>query len=323
MATTFSSTTLLALALALFTLLTSAAHGTLSPSFYNASCPKLQTVVRAAMVDVVRKEPRMAASILRLFFHDCFPNGCDGSILLDETPKFLSEKNAAPNFNSVRGFDVIDAIKSKVEKVCRATVSCADIVALATRDGVNLLGGPSWTVELGRRDSLTANMKAANEFLPGPSSDLAQLLDTFNRRGFTARDVTALSGAHTIGHAHCGFFADRMMGDASIDSAFASLLQQNCSLSAGGGAAEALAPLDRTPKRFDNAYYRDLIAHRVLFHSDQELFNNGPQDSLVRQYSADGTLFAADFAAAMVKMGRLNPLSGTSGQIRLHCSRVN
>lgn len=72
MATTFSSTTLLALAL--FTLLTSAAHGTLSPSFYNASCPKLQTVVRAAMVDVVRKEPRMAASILRLFFHDCFPN---------------------------------------------------------------------------------------------------------------------------------------------------------------------------------------------------------------------------------------------------------
>nr|CAD1842254.1 unnamed protein product [Ananas comosus var. bracteatus] len=256
MATTFSSTTLLALML--FTL-TSAAHGTLSPSFYNASCPKLQTVVRAAMVDVVRKEPRMAASILRLFFHDCFPN----------------------------------------------------------------LGGPSWTVELGRRDSLTANMKAANEFLPGPSSDLAQLLNTFNRRGFTARDVTALSGAHTIGHAHCGFFASRMMGDASIDSAFASLLQQNCSRRTGGGAAEALAPLDRTPERFDNAYYRDLIAHRVLFHSDQELFNNGPQDSLVRQYSADGMLFTADFAAAMVKMGRLNPLTGASGQIRLHCSRVN
>lgn len=65
--------------------------------------------------------------------------GCDGSILLDDTATFTGEKNAAPNKNSVRGFEVIDTIKTNVEAACKATVSCADILALASRDGVSLV----------------------------------------------------------------------------------------------------------------------------------------------------------------------------------------
>lgn len=65
--------------------------------------------------------------------------GCDGSILLDDTATFTGEKNAGPNINSARGFDVIDTIKTQVEAACKATVSCADILALASRDGVNLV----------------------------------------------------------------------------------------------------------------------------------------------------------------------------------------
>ena len=61
--------------------------------------------------------------------------GCDGSILLDDG----GEKSAGPNANSVRGFDVIDAIKESVEAACPGVVSCADILALAARDGTFLV----------------------------------------------------------------------------------------------------------------------------------------------------------------------------------------
>jgi peroxidase len=63
--------------------------------------------------------------------------GCDASILLDSTSAFDSEKNANPNINSIRGFEVIDRIKLEVDKACgRPVVSCADILAVAARDSV-------------------------------------------------------------------------------------------------------------------------------------------------------------------------------------------
>jgi peroxidase len=62
--------------------------------------------------------------------------GCDASLLLDDTSSFQGEKTATPNNNSVRGFEVIDAVKTAVEKVCPGVVSCADILAIAARDSV-------------------------------------------------------------------------------------------------------------------------------------------------------------------------------------------
>ncbi|GAB2281924.1 hypothetical protein Dimus_016488 [Dionaea muscipula] len=112
-------------------LVCSRVNAQLSVNFYNTSCPNVETIVRNAMTTAVNNEARMGASILRLFFHDCFVQGCDGSVLLDDTRNFHGEKGALP-------------IMANVEAACNATVSCADILALASRDGVFPLGGPSW-----------------------------------------------------------------------------------------------------------------------------------------------------------------------------------
>ncbi|XP_047076776.1 peroxidase 70-like [Lolium rigidum] len=308
--------------LALF-LLSSAAYGQLSPSFYARSCPTLQLIVRATMIKALLTERRMGASLLRLHFHDCFVQGCDGSILLDDVGSFVGGKTAFPNVNSVRGYEVIDEIKKNVELVCLGVVSCADIAALAARDGTFLLGGPSWAVPLGRRDSTTASLKEANADLPPPSLNLDQLIKAFGKKQLSPRDLTALSGAHTIGFSQCVNFRDHIYNGTNIDPAFATLRKRNCPAVAPTGDSN-LAPFDvQTQLVFDNAYYRNLVAKRGLLHSDQELFNGASQDALVQLYVANPSLFASDFVAAMIKMGNIGPLTGTAGQIRRNCRVVN
>jgi len=176
-------------------------------------------------------------------------------------------------------------------------------------------------VQLGRRDSTTASQSAANSQIPAPFSSLSTLVSMFSANGLTARDMTALSGGHTIGQARCSTFRTHIYNETNIDPKFASQRRRTCPSTGGDGN---LAPLDiLSPNRFGNEYYKDLVARRGLLHSDQELFNNGTQDALVRQYSVNPSLFATDFAAAMVKMGNISPLTGTSGQVRLNCRKVN
>uniref|UniRef100_A0A0D3GUY2 peroxidase n=1 Tax=Oryza barthii TaxID=65489 RepID=A0A0D3GUY2_9ORYZ len=231
------------------------------------------------------------------------------------------EQNAGPNVGSLRGFSVIDNAKARVEAICNQTVSCADILAVAARDSVVALGGPSWTVLLGRRDSTTASEALANTDLPAPSSSLAELIGNFSRKGLDATDMVALSGAHTIGQAQCQNFRDRLYNETNIDSSFATALKANCPRPTGSGDSN-LAPLDTTtPNAFDSAYYTNLLSNKGLLHSDQVLFNGGSTDNTVRNFSSNTAAFNSAFTAAMVKMGNISPLTGTQGQIRLNCSK--
>ncbi|CAL4970366.1 unnamed protein product [Urochloa decumbens] len=301
----------------------------LSTGYYNKRCPSLEPAVRSVMARAVSADPNTGAAVLRLFFHDCFVNGCDASVLLDD-PAGAGEKSAAPNANSLRGYEAIDSVKSQVEAACPGVVSCADVLALAARDAVSLLGGPSWNVRLGRRDARSASRDAANANLPGPWSGLPALVAAFAAKGLSPRDMTALSGAHTVGRARCATFRGRVNsaagagagGGEAINATYAAGLRGACP--AGGGADGALAPLDaETPDVFDNGYFRALVQRPGLLHSDQELYNGGSQDALVRKYASNGAAFASDFARAMVRMGNLAPAPGTPLEVRVNCRRPN
>ncbi|OAY38326.1 peroxidase P7 [Manihot esculenta] len=295
----------------------------LSTNFYSKSCPNLFSAVKPVVKSAINKEKRMGASLVRLFFHDCFVNGCDGSILLDDTSSFTGEKTAIPNRDSVRGFEVIDDIKSAVEKACPGVVSCADIVAIAARDSTVILGGPTWNVKLGRRDAKTASLSAANNGLPPATFNLNQLISIFNALGLSTRDLVALSGSHTVGQGRCISFRARIYNETNIDSGFAKTRRSKCP-STNGTGDNNLAPLDlQTPTRFDNKYFKNLLNQKGLLHSDQQLFNGGSTDSIVRTYSNSQSTFFSDFVTGMIKMGDISPLTGSKGEIRKNCRRVN
>ncbi|CAL5084683.1 unnamed protein product [Urochloa decumbens] len=272
------------LCLAVLLAMASAAAAQLSSTFYDTSCPNALSTIKSAVTTAVNNEPRMGASLLRMHFHDCFVDGCDASVLLNDTATFTGEQGAIPNKNSLRGFTVIDNIKAQVEAVCNQTVSCADILAVAARDSVVAL---------------------------------------FANKNLNVTDLVALSGGHTIGQAQCRFFRDHIYNDTNINSTFASSLQGNCPRASGSGDAN-LAPLDApSPTTFNNDYFNSLLSQKGLLHSDQELFNGGSADSTVRSFASSASAFSSAFTAAMVKMGNISPKTGSQGQIRLSCSKVN
>ncbi|XP_047957416.1 peroxidase 40 [Salvia hispanica] len=294
--------------------------GTISLTFdfYLSSCPEAEAIVFSWVEKAVSDDPRMAASLLRLHFHDCFVNGCDASVLLDDTASMVGEKSAAPNANSLRGFDVIDAIKAEIEYFCPQTVSCADILAIAARDAVVLSGGPAWEVEMGRKDSLIASKAAANNILPSPNSDLPTLMSKFQALGLSLQDLLALSGAHTMGKARCSTFSARLNGGGpDINLEFLQSLQQLCTVNT------TLADLDHaTPMTFDNRYFTNILSGEGLLPSDQALVGGVDEArALVQSYAQDARVFYRDFAKSMIVMGGLQ--SAAAGEIRRNCRAVN
>ncbi|XP_021718075.1 peroxidase 72-like [Chenopodium quinoa] len=303
--------------------------GYLYPQFYDRSCPQVEQIVKSVVAQAVARDRRMAASLLRLHFHDCFVKGCDASLLLESNGNIISEKGSNTNRNSARGFEVIDEIKAAVEQACPHTVSCADILALAARDSTVIAGGPNWQVPLGRRDARGASLSGSNNDIPAPNNTFNTILTKFKRQGLDLVDLVTLSGAHTIGNARCVSFRQRLYNlngngkpDFTLDRAYAYELRNQCPQSGGD---QNLFFLDyATPFNFDNSYYKNILAYKGLLNSDQVLLTKNQESmQLVKQYAENMELFFDHFAKSMVKMGNISPLTGPKGEIRQYCRSIN
>ncbi|XP_072967947.1 peroxidase 72-like [Typha angustifolia] len=312
-----------------FALSSNVGTGYLFPQFYDHSCPKAQEIVKSIVAKAYARDPRMAASLLRLHFHDCFVKGCDASILLDSSGTIVSEKRSNPNRDSMRGFEVIDEIKSALEKECPLTVSCADIVALAARDSTVMTGGPYWDVPLGRRDSLGASLSGSNNNIPAPNNTLPTIITKFKLQGLDLVDLVALSGSHTIGDSRCTSFRQRLynqtgngLPDGSLNPRYAAGLRTRCPRSGGD---QNLFFLDLvSPFKFDNQYFKNIMARNGLLSSDEVLLTQSAATmELVKKYAASNELFFDHFAKSIVKMGNISPLTGSRGEIRKNCRKVN
>ncbi|OEL15877.1 Peroxidase 2 [Dichanthelium oligosanthes] len=155
-------------------------------------------------------------------FHDWFVQGCEASVLLDPTPANpRPEKLGPPNFPSLRGFEVVDAAKAVLERVCPGKVSCDDIVQFAARDAAFFLSG---------------------------------------YKGLDVDDLVVLSGSHTVGRSHCSSSSDRMgTPPFDINPGLAALLRRQCPANPNI-TDDPTVPLDVvTPNRLDNQYYMNVV----------------------------------------------------------------
>ncbi|KAF2291080.1 hypothetical protein GH714_019670 [Hevea brasiliensis] len=292
----------------------------LAYGFYRYICPQVEVLVRSYLRQVFSRDVGQAAGLLRLHAHDCFVQGCDGSVLLDKS----IERTELPNLSlRPESFQIMETLRQIVHSQCGPVVSCSDILTLAARDSVFYTGGPDYAVPLGRRDGVTfPRPNQTFEDLVAPFAKTTEIITKFARKGMNAIDAVALSGAHTIGIAHCSSFSERLFPnrDPTMEISFFNILRQVCP----APNFNAATSLDiRSPFRFDNLYFVDLMNRQGVFTSDQDLFEDLRTRGVVISFAANQLLFFQSFAVAMTKMGSVEVLTGAQGEIRSRCNMRN
>ncbi|KAJ0083761.1 hypothetical protein Patl1_29916 [Pistacia atlantica] len=249
--------------------------------------------------------------------------GCEASLLLDDANGKDSEKNGQSNL-STYGYVVIDDIKILLENACPDVVSLNKFYLINLQDG-----GPTWQVQLGRRDSRMANING-NGAIPKPRETLCEISQKFRDQGLDSTDLVALSGAHTFGSARCIVFSHCLYNfsgtgkpDPSLDPKYSRSLRGRCP----DENSSFLNELDpTTPNGFDNNYFTNLKRNFGLLQTDQELFSSTPGAetvAIVERFAENQSDFFESFGKSMIKMGNIKTLTGSNCEIRLNCGKVN
>ncbi|CAN6311843.1 unnamed protein product [Urochloa humidicola] len=309
--------------------LTAGSSAQLQFGFYKGKCnaSDVEAVVQGLVKARFARENPIVAYLLRLQFHECAVNGCDGGLLIDGPG---TEKTAGPNL-SVKGYDLIATIKAELEKRCPGVVSCSDIEILATRDAVALAGGPAYAVRTGRRDrrrSLASDVR-----LPGAEYTSAQAVAYYATLGMSAYDTVVLLGAHTVGATHCSVIKNSRLyryggkpgaADPGMDPATLSVYKKYVCPNVSSSDNNLVFLDDQwSSVKVDNHYYKNLQLKRGVLSVDQNLYNDGSTRWIVDQLASNDGIFQSQFARVLVKLSEINLLTGTQGEIRKVCSKFN
>ncbi|CAN1216836.1 Peroxidase 25 [Linum perenne] len=291
--------------------------------FYSSSCPKAEAIVRSTVESAFQKDPSIAPALLRLHFHDCFVQGCDGSVLISGG----NAERSAPQNLGLRGFQVIEDAKTQLEASCPGLVSCADILALAARDSVDLSDGPSWPVPTGRRDGRVSSASQVTN-LPSPLDSIATQKQKFAAKNLDDHDlVTLLGNSHyfqTI--RNLLFFTTTGNADPTINQSFLTQLRALCPK--GGDGLKKIALDKDTPTKFDSGFFKNVKGGNGVLESDQRLTDDANTRRIVENYAGTirgllGFRFDFEFSKAMIKMGSIEVKTGSVGEVRKVCSSFN
>jgi len=297
----------------------------LMEGYYQTLCPSAEDIIRDQVDKLYHEHGNTAVSWLRTIFHDCMVESCDASILLETTHNLVSEQESERNFG-MRNFKYVNAIKNAVEEECPGVVSCADIITLAVREGTVMLGGPRMALKTGRRDSQESSAAVTEKYMPLHNDSLDTVLDRFETLGIDAEGTVALLGAHTVGRTHCVNLVNRLYPtvDPSIDPDYAVYLKGRCPTPNPEPTEVLYSRNDPgTPMKFDNNYYKNLMANKGLLLVDQRLLSDNRTSDYVNRMAQDNQYFFSQFERALITLSENNPLTGSLGEIRKDCRYVN
>lgn len=150
----------------------------------STGCPSVWSDVAKELQTAFAGCGRDAHGAVRAPFHDCINNGCDGSLVLaDECGR---AENAGLS-------DICGKLKNWATKY---EVSTADMIQFAGAIAISSCPlGPRVRALVGRKDGTEA---APVGSVPSSKDSVDKILGAFAAKGFSADDVVALLGTHSI-----------------------------------------------------------------------------------------------------------------------------
>ena len=146
-------------------------------------------------------------------------------------------------------------------------------------------------------------------------------------------------GGHTVGVTHCSVIKNRLYNfnntgstDPTMQPALAFFLKLKCpqtstvdntvDLDQGGSSLVIVG--EPTSEIVDNSFYKQIVFRRGVLGIDQALaLNQLTKDTVNKVAFSSNDYFLTKFHQAMVKLGAVEVLTGTQGEIRKSCRAVN
>lgn len=187
----------------------------------------------------------------------------------------------------------IPLLKQISEKYVPRLISHADLWALAANVAIKVMGGPSIVTHFGRLDAHGHSEAAPSALgrLPEADKDAQHLREIFYPKGFTDRDIVALSGAQIVA---CHAERSAVEGQCTDDKS-----------------------------KFDNSYFRDLLkktwtkatavngktqyvsGKTMMLPIDMVLIEDTKFKPYAEKYASDQNAFFEDFKEAWMKTQEL------------------
>lgn len=246
---------------------------TMVPVRMQATTTELEADVRTELYKLFAEKECMPICV-RLAWHDAGTfNAADGSGGANASIRFKPEAEHDAN----NGLDIARKLLQPI-KDAYPDISYADLYQLASVAAIEYSGGPKIPFRMGRVDASESDCTPDGR-LPDGDKRMPHLRGVFQRMGFNDKEITVLSGAHTLGRAH----QERSGFDG---------------------------PWTKTPIKFDNSYFIEILKDDpdpdlLRLSSDLALLDEPETKALCEKYATDQEAFFMDYVDAHKKLSEL------------------